>query len=63
MAVQTRSTERAAALDRAALLNLVLDHLVWLILALILVVFSLTIEHFFLLGIFLNILQTRPSSA
>jgi ribose transport system permease protein len=35
MAVRTRSTERAAGLDRAALLNFVLDHLVWLILAII----------------------------
>jgi ribose transport system permease protein len=57
MAVRTRSTERAAGLDRAALLNFVLDHLVWLILAIILVIFSLTIERFFQLGIFLNILQ------
>jgi ribose transport system permease protein len=57
MAVRTRSTERAAGLDRAALLNFVLDHLVWLILAIILIIFSLTIERFFQLGIFLNILQ------
>jgi ribose transport system permease protein len=57
MAVRTRSTERAAGPDRAALLNFVLDHLVWLILAIILVIFSLTIERFFQLGIFLNILQ------
>ena len=35
----------------------VLDHLVWLILAVILVLFSATIEHFFQIGIFLNILQ------
>jgi ribose transport system permease protein len=57
MAVRTRRTERAAGLDRAALLNFLLDHLVWLILAIILVIFSLTIERFFQLGIFLNILQ------
>jgi ribose transport system permease protein len=57
MAVRTRSTERADGPDRAALLNFVLDHLVWLILAIILVIFSLTIERFFQLGIFLNILQ------
>jgi ribose transport system permease protein len=57
MAVRTRSTERAAGLDRAALLDSILDHLVWLILAIILVIFSLSIEHFFQLGIFLNILQ------
>ncbi|MEZ5667463.1 MAG: ABC transporter permease [Alphaproteobacteria bacterium] len=34
-----------------------LDNLVWFILAIILVLFSATIEHFFQLGIFLNILQ------
>jgi ribose transport system permease protein len=38
-------------------LNALLDHLVWLILAIILILFSLTIENFFQLGIFLNILQ------
>jgi ribose transport system permease protein len=38
-------------------LNALLDHLVWLILAVILLLFSLTIENFFQLGIFLNILQ------
>ncbi len=39
------------------MLNLILDHLVWLILAVILILFSLTIENFFQIGIFLNILQ------
>lgn len=34
-----------------------LDHLVWVILIVILAVCSLTIEHFFQIGIFLNILQ------
>jgi ribose transport system permease protein len=57
MAVGTRGTERTLAPERAALLDFLLDHLVWLILAIILVVFSLTIERFFQLGIFLNILQ------
>src|SRR5918994_2778899 len=57
MAVRARSTERALAPKRAALLNFLLDNLVWLILAIILVIFSLTIERFFQLGIFLNILQ------
>ena len=42
---------------RRMLLGLLLDHLVWLILIVILVIFSLFIEHFFQLGIFLNILQ------
>ena len=39
------------------LLAFVLDHLVWGILAAILLVCSVTIEHFFQIGIFLNILQ------
>lgn len=41
----------------AATLDFLLDQLVWLILIAILVLFSLTIENFFQLGIFLNILQ------
>ena len=52
------------ALDRGArgagpspLLRLALDHLVWGILAAIRLVCSVTIEHFFQVGIFLNILQ------
>jgi ribose transport system permease protein len=57
MAVRARSTERALAPDRARLVNLLLDHLVWLILAIILAVLSMSIEQFFQLGIFLNILQ------
>jgi ribose transport system permease protein len=56
MAVGATTTERALAPDRRALIFL-LDNLVWLILAFILVIFSLTIEHFFQLGIFLNIMQ------
>ncbi len=47
----------APALNRAALLNALLDHLVWLILAIILILLSLTIDGFFQIGIFLNILQ------
>lgn len=39
------------------LIELVLDHLVWLILAVILLVCSLSIDRFFQVGIFLNILQ------
>ena len=57
MAVQTGGRQVAPGLERATLLNLVLDHLVWLILLIILVIFSLTIERFFQIGIFLNILQ------
>src|SRR5918995_1834251 len=57
MAVRTGGAQTARGIDRAALLNALLDHLVWLILAIILIVFSLTIERFFQIGIFLNILQ------
>lgn len=57
MAVQASESGRTIGSDRTALLNFVLDHLVWLILALIVVLLSLTIEGFFQLGIFLNILQ------
>ena len=57
MAVRTSAAETARGIDRAALLNALLDHLVWLILAIILIIFSLTIEHFFQVGIFLNILH------
>jgi ribose transport system permease protein len=55
MAISTSAAGPGAG--RAAVLNALLDHLVWLILAIILVIFSLTIEHFFQVGIFLNILQ------
>ncbi|HSK93915.1 MAG TPA: ABC transporter permease, partial [Candidatus Angelobacter sp.] len=57
MAVQTTRAGGRPVLDRRRLLNLLLDHLVWLILVVILVLFSLTIDRFFQLGIFLNILQ------
>jgi ribose transport system permease protein len=43
--------------DRVALINFLLDNLVWLILAVILILFSLTIDRFFQIGIFLNIMQ------
>jgi ribose transport system permease protein len=57
MAVQTGGRQAALGVERSFLLNLLLDNLVWLILLIILVIFSLTIERFFQLGIFLNILQ------
>jgi ribose transport system permease protein len=44
-------------MDRVALINFLLDNLVWLILAVILILFSLTIDRFFQIGIFLNIMQ------
>jgi ribose transport system permease protein len=54
--------ERAAAsafqvFERRSVLSFLLDNLVWLILVVVLAAFSLTIEHFFQLGIFLNILN------
>jgi ribose transport system permease protein len=57
MAQQTTTAASRLAPERAALLNFLLDNLVWLILIAILAAFSLTIEHFFQLGIFLNILN------
>ncbi len=56
MAIET--TERAGTRsERLAWLNTLLDHLVWLILLVILIIFSLTIDRFFQIGIFLNILH------
>ncbi|HEX5079555.1 MAG TPA: ABC transporter permease [Geminicoccaceae bacterium] len=56
MAARTGSIPTLAP-SRAALLNALLDHLVWLILAVILILLSLTIDGFFQIGIFINILQ------
>ncbi len=53
--MQARTTTRAGLPPR--LIELVLDHLVWFILAVILLVCSLTIDRFFQVGIFLNIMQ------
>ena len=47
----------SAARRPPALLPFLLDNLVWAILAAILLVCSVTIEHFFQLGIFINIAQ------
>ena len=41
-----------------ALVEFVLDHLVWLMLAVVLVVFSLTVPNFFQAGIFVNIIES-----
>ena len=57
MATRGTSLQPAFGLDRVALLNFLLDNLVWLILAVILIVLSMTIDRFFQIGIFLNILQ------
>ena len=40
-----------------ALVEFVLDHLVWLMLVVVLAVFSLTIPNFFQIGIFANIIE------
>jgi ribose transport system permease protein len=47
----------AAVRRPPALLPFLLDHLVWAILAVILLVCSVSIEHFFQIGIFINIAQ------
>jgi ribose transport system permease protein len=57
MAARTSGVRPILAPSRAALLNAVLDHLVWLILAILLIVLSLSIDRFFQIGIFINILQ------
>ncbi|MEZ5861509.1 MAG: ABC transporter permease [Geminicoccaceae bacterium] len=53
--MQARTTTPAGIPPR--LIELVLDHLVWFILAVILLVCSLSIDRFFQVGIFLNIMQ------
>lgn len=46
-----------ALLDRRRLITFLLDHLVWFILLVVLIGFSLTIDRFFQIGIFINILR------
>jgi ribose transport system permease protein len=43
--------------DRTAVIEFVLDNLVWLMLAVVLIVFSATIPNFFQIGIFANIVE------
>ncbi|MFQ5974568.1 MAG: hypothetical protein ACE5Q3_19770, partial [Alphaproteobacteria bacterium] len=50
-----RLTDRHGPLGRRALLSFLLDHLVWFILLGVLVVLSVGVDHFFQVGIFLNI--------
>lgn len=57
MATRTSDPRPVIGRQQMAVLNFVLDHLVWLILAVILIMFSLTIDRFFQIGIFLNILH------
>lgn len=47
--------DQNAPFGRRAILSFVLDHLVWFVLLIVLVVLSLTIDKFFQVGIFLNI--------
>jgi ribose transport system permease protein len=57
MAARTAGLRPILAPGRAVVLNALLDHLVWLILAILLIVLSLSIDRFFQIGIFINILQ------
>jgi ribose transport system permease protein len=57
MAARVGGARPTLAPSRVALLNGLLDNLVWLILAIILIGLSLTIDQFFQVGIFINILQ------
>ena len=51
------ATSLAPSAGRIRIVKLVLDHLVWFILAAILLICSVTIDHFFQVGIFINIAQ------
>ena len=57
MAARAGEARTTLGPNGAALLNALLDHLVWLILAVLLIALSLTIDRFFQTGIFINILQ------
>ncbi|MHA1565426.1 MAG: ABC transporter permease, partial [Alphaproteobacteria bacterium] len=58
MTTQTVTATEEVGLDtRRAIISFVLDHLVWFILIIVLAAFSATIEHFFQIGIFINILR------
>jgi ribose transport system permease protein len=58
--ISEHSSASARAFQRSgsvALIELLLDHLVWLILAIVVVVFSATVPNYFQLGIFANIIE------
>jgi ribose transport system permease protein len=57
MALEGATARTTGTVDRVRVLDFLLDNLVWLILVVILALFSATIDNFFQLGIFLNILQ------
>jgi ribose transport system permease protein len=55
--LQTGRTAGVHNINRQKILGFILDHLVWLILLIVLIVFSLTIDKFFQIGIFVNIMR------
>src|SRR3712207_7609864 len=55
--IRLSTAARAPALDRRALIEFVLDNLVWFMLAIVLAIFSLAIPNFFQIGIFANIIE------
>lgn len=59
MSPTTATTDRPATLspNTRAMIELLLDNLVWLILAVVLAVFSLGVPNYFQLGIFANIIE------
>lgn len=57
MSVMTTTSQRMITARQRALIEFVLDNLVWFILAVVLVVFSLTVPNFFQTGIFVNIIE------
>lgn len=57
MSVMTTTPGRAITPRQRAMIEFALDNLVWFILAIVLVVFSVTIPNFFQTGIFVNIVE------
>src|SRR5262245_13590207 len=57
MSVMTTTPQRMITARQRAWIEFVLDNLVWIILAVVLVVFSATVPNFFQTGIFINIIE------
>ncbi len=57
MTTQSATAAEATPDIQRAIISFVLDHLVWFILLFVLAVFSLAIDQFFQIGIFINILR------
>ena len=57
MTTQSVTASEVGPDTRRAVIGFILDHLVWFILLIVLAAFSATIEHFFQIGIFINILR------